>query len=244
MKLAIISDIHGNMEALKEVLYDIEKSCVDATICLGDMVGYGPEPEEVIQAITTNSIPTIMGNHELAIIDNKYLDWFNPLARQSIQKSIPMLSENSMNYIADLDVVIIQNGARFVHGFPPDSVITYLFQIERSAFCSVFESIEERLCFVGHTHKLEIVSYANGVVIRAPLKEGIAKLHQDKRYIINVGSVGQPRDGSNQACYLIYDEKERIASLRRLPYDYKKTQEKMKKRGFPQFLIDRLAVGR
>ena len=96
MRLAIISDIHGNMDALDEVFADIDKSNVSATICLGDMVGYGPEPEAVVQAICQREIPTLMGNHELSILDPKYLSWFNPLARLSIQKTIPMLSENSL----------------------------------------------------------------------------------------------------------------------------------------------------
>jgi predicted phosphodiesterase len=240
MKLAIISDIHGNMEALNEVLIDIDKRHVDAMICLGDMVGYGPEPEEVIRTIIEREIPTIMGNHELAIIDTKYLEWFNPLARLSIRKTIPMLSEVSMDYIADLAVVAIKNGARFVHGFPPDSVITYLFQIEEPAFCSTFEALEEDLCFVGHTHKLEIVSYGGGVVIRAPLKEGIAKLHRDKKYIINVGSVGQPRDGNNNAKYMIWDTTENSIELRFVPYHIAQVTNKIIEAGLPEAHAERL----
>lgn len=240
MKLAIISDIHGNMEALGEVLIDIDKHHADAMICLGDMVGYGPEPEEVIQTIIERDIPTIMGNHELSIIDTTYLDWFNPLARQSIQKTIPMLSEVSMNYIAQLDVVATQNGARFVHGFPPDSVITYLFQIEEPAFCATFETLEEDLCFIGHTHKLEIVSYSSGAVIRAPLKEGIVKLHRDKKYIVNVGSVGQPRDGNNNAKYMIWDTTENSIEIRFVPYHIAKVTNKIIEAGLPEAHAERL----
>ena len=240
MKLALISDIHGNMEALNEVLIDIDKHPVDSVICLGDMVGYGPEPEEVIQAIIEREIPTIMGNHELALIDTKYLDWFNPLARQSIRKTIPMLSEVSMDYIADLDVFAIQNSARFVHGFPPDSVITYLFQIEESAFCNTFETLKEDLCFVGHTHKLEIVSYGGGAVIRSPLKQGVAKLHRDKKYIINVGSVGQPRDGNNNAKYMIWDTTENSIEIRFVPYHIAKVTNKIVEAGLPEAHAERL----
>ena len=95
------------MDALDEVLADIDKSNVSATICLGDMVGYGPEPEAVVQAICQRDIPTLMGNHELSILDPKYLSWFNPLARLSIQKTIPMLSENSLRFIANLKTFVL-----------------------------------------------------------------------------------------------------------------------------------------
>ena len=130
MKIAVISDIHGNMEALREVFDDIEKSEVDSIICLGDMVGYGPEPEAVVQWIISHNIPTIMGNHELAVIDPTYLEWFNPAARQSILTIIPWLSEESMAFISGLETSMTLHSGRFVHGFPPDSIITYLFQID------------------------------------------------------------------------------------------------------------------
>ena len=94
MKIAILSDIHANLEAFNEVLADIAKSNVDSSICLGDMIGYGPDPEAVVTKIRSLEIPTIMGNHELAIVDPRYLEWFNPLARESIQKTVPMLSRS------------------------------------------------------------------------------------------------------------------------------------------------------
>ena len=103
MRIAVISDIHGNMEALQQVSFDIEKSNVDTIVCLGDMVGYGPEPEQVVQWIMSRNIPTIMGNHELALIDPTYLELFNPAARKSIQTIIPWLSEESMAFISELE---------------------------------------------------------------------------------------------------------------------------------------------
>jgi len=240
MRLAIISDIHGNMDALNEVLADIDKSNVNLTICLGDMVGYGPEPEEVIQTICQRKIPTLMGNHELSILDPKYLSWFNPLARLSIQKTIPMLSEKSLAYIANLKTFASQKQTRFVHGFPPDSVITYLFQIEEAAFCSVFEAMKENLCFVGHTHKLEFVSYKAGAVIRAPLIKGVMQLRKEKKYIINVGSVGQPRDGNNNAKYTIWDETENLIQVKFVPYHIAKVTNKIIEAGLPDAHAERL----
>jgi len=240
MKLAIISDIHGNLDALDEVLADADKSNVDGIICLGDLVGYGPEPEAVIQTIRDRKIPTLLGNHELSVLDPKYLSWFNPLARESIQKTIPMLSQESMDYIAGLKTAAIKNNARFVHGFPPDSVITYLFQIEEPAFGSIFEEMHEQLCFVGHTHKLEFVSYRKGTVIRAPLIKGVMQLRQEKKYIINVGSVGQPRDGNNNAKYTIWDNTENLVQVKFIPYHIARVTNKIIDAGLPDAHAERL----
>ena len=240
MRLAIISDIHGNMDALEEVLADIDKSNVNATICLGDMVGYGPEPEAVIQAIRRLNITTLLGNHELSILDPKYLSWFNPLARLSIEKTIPMLSDKSLAFIGNLKTFVSQKQARFVHGFPPDSVITYLFQIEEAAFCSAFESMTENLCFVGHTHKLEFVSYRDGAVIRAPLIKGVMQLRKEKKYIINVGSVGQPRDGDKTAKYAIWDKTENLIQVKFIPYHIAKVTNKIIEAGLPDAHAERL----
>lgn len=240
MKIALISDIHSNMDALDEVLADIDKSNVNATLCLGDLVGYGPDPEAVIQTIRKRKIPTLLGNHELSILDKKYLAWFNPLARESIQKTIPMLSEESLAFIADLKTYVSKYEARFVHGFPPDSVITYLFQIEEPAFLSVFESMQERLCFVGHTHKLEFVSYGSGTVMRAPLTKGAMQLRKEKKYIINVGSVGQPRDGNNNAKYLIWDVDEHVIQVKFIPYHIARVTNKIIEAGLPDAHAERL----
>jgi len=240
MKLAIISDIHGNMDALEEVLADIDKSDVDNILCLGDLVGYGPEPEAVVQTIRDRNIPTLLGNHELSIVDPKYLSWFNPLARESIQKTIPMLSQASLDFIADLKPFCIQHNARFVHGFPPDSVITYLFQIEEPAFGRVFETMAEDLCFVGHTHKLEFVSYRAGTVIKAPLVKGVMQLRKEKKYIINVGSVGQPRDGNNTAKYAIWDNTKNRITVKFIPYHIARVTNKIIEAGLPDAHAERL----
>jgi len=240
MKISIISDIHGNLEAFNEVLADIKKIGTDASICLGDMIGYGPDPEEVVSIIRELEIPTIMGNHELIIVDPKYIEWFNPLARESILKTLPMLSKGSVDYISGLKTYAIHHGARFVHGVPPDSVITYLFQIEEPVFCDIFEKMKEKICFVGHTHKLEIVSYSGGAVIRAPLKKGCLHLHADKKYIVNVGSVGQPRDGNNNAKYLIWDTAKNTIEVKYIPYHIARVTNKIIEAGLPEAHAERL----
>lgn len=240
MKIAILSDIHANLEAFNEVLADIAKSNVDSSICLGDMIGYGPDPEAVVTKIRSLEIPTIMGNHELAIVDPRYLEWFNPLARESIQKTVPMLSRASVEFITGLQRYTVRNEARFVHGFPPDSVITYLFQIEEPAFCNIFEKMEQSLCFVGHTHKMEIVSFGGGVVMRGPLKKGKIALSTAKKHIINVGSVGQPRDGNNNAKYVIWDTMDQTIEIKYIPYHIARVTNKIIEAGLPESHAHRL----
>ena len=240
MKIAVISDIHGNMEALREVFDDIEKSKVGAIICLGDMVGYGPEPEAVLKWIISHKIPTIMGNHELAVIDSTYLEWFNPAARQSILTIIPWLSEESMAFISGLETSMTIQSGRFVHGFPPDSIVTYLFQIDNDGLVDAFRNMKEKICFVGHTHKMTIVSYDGKDLIKAPLTEGLVTLYKDRQYIINNGSVGQPRDGNNSAKYLIWDVAEHSVDIRFVPYHIAKVTNKIVEAGLPEAHADRL----
>jgi len=209
-------------------------------VCLGDMIGYGPEPEAVVQLIKSRGIPTIMGNHELAVIDPSYLKWFNPAARQSILTTIPWLSEDSMDFIARLKPFITMHGSRFVHGFPPDSVIIYLFQIDDKGLLSALKKLDEKICFVGHTHKMAIASHDGDTVIRAPLERGPVTLSADKTYIINTGSVGQPRDGDNSAKYLIWDLDDHSVDVRFVPYHIARVSNKIVEAGLPEVHAARL----
>ena len=240
MRIAVISDIHGNMDALKEVFSDIEKSGADAIVCLGDMVGYGPEPEAVVQSIISRDIPTIMGNHEQAVIDPAYLEWFNPAARKSILTILPWLSAESMEFIAGLESKMIMHGGRFVHGFPPDSVMTYLFQMDDAGLVEAFRGLKEKICFVGHTHKLSMVSFDGKDLVKANLGQGLVTLYPDRQYIINNGSVGQPRDGNNSAKYLIWDLGKNSVDVRFVPYHIAKVTNKIIEAGLPEAHANRL----
>lgn len=240
MKRAIISDIHGNMAALEMVFKDIEDSAVDEIVCLGDCIGYGPEPEQVVSEIRRRQIPTIIGNHELATFKKNHLEWFNPLARNSLEKSMAMLSPESLEYIKHLPSSQVIGDHRYVHGYPPESARTYLFQKAPFQLIKTFNSMAERICFVGHTHDLEIIQFDGRQVERWPLVEGPRQLDPAFRYIINVGSVGQPRDGNNQAKYLIVEpERDRI-DVRFVEYDIASTVAKIKAAGMPEAHARRL----
>jgi predicted phosphodiesterase len=240
MRLGIISDIHGNLEAFKQVLADIDQSELDGVACLGDNIGYGPEPEDVVNLIRKRNIPSIMGNHELVIVDPRYLDWMSPIARRSLLLTQDLLSSDTIHYIHGLRSSMTFHGALCVHGCPPESITTYLFELSTVQLIPLFLAMKEEICFVGHTHELEIVRFNRGEVTRVPLQEGPTTLQEGQKYIINVGSVGQPRDGNNNAKYVIWDTSSQRIETRFIPYNIAATANKILELGFPGFNAARL----
>jgi len=240
MRLAIFSDTHGNYDAFDQVLQDIDTCSVDAVISLGDNIGYGPESDRVIKKLKALNIPSVQGNHELALNDEEYLNWFNPAARKSLIKTRGSLSKTSIRYISQFEPVITSYDCRFVHGFPPDSPLIYMFQVSESRKQEVFEEMAEKLCFIGHTHTLEIIGYDGKNIKYEELPEGLSLLDPEKKYIIAIGSVGQPRDSSNCAKYVIWDSLDNSLDVRFLAYDIESVVQKIKAAGLPQEHAKRL----
>ena len=240
MRLAIFSDTHGNYDAFEQVIKDIETSDVDAVISLGDNIGYGPESERVLKKIKALNIPSVQGNHELAVNDDEYLNWFNPAARKSLIKTLNLLSKSSIRHLSQFEPFITSYGCRFVHGFPPDSPLIYMYQVSEDSKQVVFEEMAERLCFIGHTHTLEIIGYDGKDIQYEELPEGLSRLDPEKKYIINIGSVGQPRDSSNNAKYVIWDSLEDSLDVRFLSYDIAAVVKKIKAAGLPKEHAQRL----
>jgi len=234
MRIAIISDIHANLEAFESVLADIDTARIDSIICLGDTIGYGPNPESSVTLLREKAIPSVIGNHEKAIIDFRFLRGFNPVARESLEKTSGMLSEDTLRFLDALDTSIVAYGCRFVHGFPLDSPMTYLFQVSDAKLRRTFAKMPERLCFVGHTHLLECVEWDGSIALVSELTRRTYPLNPDRSYIINVGSVGQPRDGDNNAKYAILDTKEESVELRFVPYNIAAVAEKIIAKGLPK----------
>ena len=234
MKTAIISDIHGNATALEAVLKDIDTCVVDTVISLGDNIGYGPEPEKVIKILSSRKIPSVTGNHELGVTRPNFLPLFNPVARKSIEMTLDMLSENSISLIKKFPNVIVKDDLRFVHGFPPESPTKYLFELTDEEITDTLLQMVERYCFIGHTHDLEILILEKDRLVRLPLEEGIFPLDPKNKYLINSGSVGQPRDGNSQAKYLIWDSETSVLSVRYITYNISDTVKKIYKAGLPE----------
>jgi len=240
MRLAIISDIHSNTDALLKVLSDAVESFVDEIICLGDVIGYGPEPNEAIHAINERDIPTVIGNHELGVVRKDYLKLLNPVAYQSLLINMDMLSEESWAFIKKLETSLVFYNSRFVHGFPPDSPTIYMFEPDEEGMCEAFGKYGERLCFTGHTHRLEFIEYDGNAVTCSHLSKGLTVLCRNKRYIINAGSVGQPRDGDKHAKYLIWDTKDDTIEVKYVPYDIDLVVNKIIISGLPEVNARRL----
>jgi diadenosine tetraphosphatase ApaH/serine/threonine PP2A family protein phosphatase len=169
----------------------------------------------------------------LAVIKPKYLDWFNPIARESLEKTIKLLSDESIRYISKQNSHLVSFGCRFVHGFPPDSALLYMFQVSDNRKKQIFDKLDERICFIGHTHILEKISYDGNTVKYNPLNKGINRLSEDHKYILNIGSVGQPRDGDNRAKYVIWDSSDDIIEVKYIPYDIATTVKKIRAAGLP-----------
>jgi diadenosine tetraphosphatase ApaH/serine/threonine PP2A family protein phosphatase len=233
MKIAVLSDIHGNMDALEQVLADIDGRGVASVLSLGDNIGYGAEPERVVQALMARGIPSVLGNHELAAKKPGFLGWFNPTARTSLTMTLRMLSAESMAFIAGLPNFRVIHGCRLVHGFPPDSPTLYLFQVSPEVQQKTLRDLPERICFVGHTHVLGLIRHDGRTLADVAFKEGANRLDPVMQYLVNIGSVGQPRDGDPRAKYVIWDPAESTLEIRCVPYDARAAAAKIIAAGMP-----------
>jgi diadenosine tetraphosphatase ApaH/serine/threonine PP2A family protein phosphatase len=240
VRIVVLSDVHGNMDAFQKVLEDIERSQADAVFCLGDSIGYGAEPEQVVQALRRQGIPSVLGNHEWAALDPAFLGWFNPSARESLLKTFTLLSDASRDFLQGLPRHISTHGCRFVHGFPPDSPTRYLFQVENRRRRAVLDALPEQLFFVGHTHLLDIVAYDGCELTEVHFQAGPIALHPELKYLINIGAVGQPRDGDPRAKYVIWDSAARLLEIRRVAYDAQAAAAKIRAAGLPETHARRL----
>lgn len=240
MRVAVISDIHGNFDALTAVLDDIDQSRVAAVFCLGDCIGYGAEPDRVIRELFDRGIPTTLGNHELAVLKRDHLARFNPMAKASLIKTISMLSEKTLEIIRGLPAVITSHNARFVHGFPPDAVTTYSFEYSPEDMRRILGSLTEPISFFGHTHELNIISYDGRTLTEEALETKTRCIETGCRYAVNVGSVGQPRDGNNKAKYVIWDKDFATIEVKFVAYDIAAAVNKIIAAGLPEVHANRL----
>jgi len=240
MRLAIISDVHGNLEALGAVWADMQELGVDKVYCLGDSVGYGPDPQAVVDELAARGVAGVMGNHELGLTDDASLEWFNSQARAALETTRGLLKPATLASFADLPRHLSVHGLRLVHGLPPDSPLTYLFEASDTELVRVMSGLEEEISLVGHTHELGLVRLKARRVEHQPLQEGRTELTRDARWLINVGAVGQPRDGDPRAKYVVVEPGEGWVELRRVAYDAEPTKAKILARGLSPIYADRL----
>lgn len=242
MKYFIFSDIHGNLEALEAILEAYSKLTECIPICLGDIVGYGPNPRECIQTIRDRNILSLVGNHDHAAIEEMDISYFNPYAKEAVLWTRSILTESDLDFLRSLPVIRSIGNLTLVHATPCDPESwNYLFTLFDAQ--NNFKCFDTQICFVGHSHQpIIIVQKPSGECWVHP--HTAIGVKDDHRLIVNVGSVGQPRDGNRDAAYALYDDDEGTIEVHRVRYEIRKTQEKMKRHGLPDYLIERLELGR
>ncbi len=246
MKIAVISDIHGNLEALTATLKDIYTRQIEMIICLGDIVGYGPNPNECIHLIMDHAHHTVMGNHDSAVFNPLMAQDFNENARIAIEWANQELSREARRFLRTLPMVHKDNFFTAVHSTPYDSHLWYyISSLEDAKFN--FNFFNTQFCFIGHTHIPGLISLNvpkdELSIIKAGGPLDLSNL-KDNRFIINVGSIGQPRDRNPESCYLTLDTETLEICFPRVPYDIDTYQQKMREIDMPQFLISRVKEGR
>jgi predicted phosphodiesterase len=237
----VLADIHANLAALEAVLEDIRAEEVSDIVTLGDNIGYGPDPDEVTQELIKLQVVTIQGNHEYALLNPIYYFRMNPVAERSLDLTKALLSEKSMAYALGLQQVRIHHGARLVHGCPPKSQTAYLFSPSRNMLEKLFSSFPEQICFYGHTHIMTFFEEGKDPDQAHTVSPSTLSLESDRKYIINPGSVGQPRDlFNNHAKYIIWDRELGSITFRDVKYDVMKTVNKLRLLDFPPSNATRL----
>ena len=243
MKIALVSDIHANIVALEEVWRDIDKQRIDRIVCLGDIVGYGPDPNPCVADIESRCEITIMGNHDEAALGRIDTGYFNEYARMATDWTANQLTDQAKEFLAGLPLSEAYGPLRLVHASPLDpDAWTYILTLHEAD--AQFTAFEEQFCFIGHSHMPLILEEAEqGTKIFSFEDNENVVLSGDKRYIINVGSVGQPRDRDPRASYALFDTDTLTVCVRRLPYDVGEVQRRIMDAGLPSFLASRLAHG-
>ncbi|MCX8031505.1 MAG: metallophosphatase family protein [Thermodesulfovibrionales bacterium] len=241
MVYAIISDVHSNLEALQAVLEDLKKRAIKELYFLGDAVGYGPDPDECLKILESECLVQIAGNHDKAVLGEISTKNFNLYARKAIEWTQEKINSQSLSLLKKYNLYqsISSKDIFLVHATPknPDHW-TYLQTLAEAD--ENFNCFNQKICFIGHTHRPFIVEKKPSTEL-VVYNKNIIELSEGSRYIVNVGSIGQPRDGDPRACYCIYNDG--IIEFHRIAYEIKITQKKMLDYSLPDYLIERLSYG-
>ena len=242
MRYAIIADIHANLAAFTAVLSDIEhKGDVDEIWCLGDIVGYGPDPSQCIELLRRYKHICVAGNHDWASTGKVDTSYFNPYAAEACKWTGRQLSQDDIEYLNNLPLTIEKEDFLIVHGSPMEPIWEYI--ISNSIALRNFAFFQSPFCLVGHSHVPVIFKDEGESCSSIQFLPNIGMVLSESRMIINPGGVGQPRDGDARASYAIYDSESRVIRLYRIPYDIGATQDKMMQAGLPVHLVTRLKYG-
>lgn len=240
MRFAIFGDIHANLEALEAVLADSDRNSCTHYVCLGDIVGYNANPHECVEIVRAMECPVVKGNHDEQASISADLSGFNPLAEEAINWTRQNLTAEDKKWLTELKLIRQVRDFTIVHS-TLDTPHKWGYVFNQLDATASFNYQHTQLCFYGHTHAPRL--YVRDQSVRAvPFDKH--RIEQGKKYFINVGSVGQPRDGDWHAAYAIYDVERQYIELRRIEYDIYTAQDKIVEAGLPQRLADRLAMGK
>ena len=246
MRYLIVSDLHANLEALHAVL-EQAAGAWDRAICCGDLVGYGADPNAMVDWVRATCQTVVRGNHDRASTGQDDLEWFNPVARAAALWTLQTLSQENADYIRELPRgPLMVEGFQVVHGSPFDEDEYVIAANEAS---NAFNYLENRLAFFGHTHVQGGFIWNQSrveTILRPPADAEFEVMDIDAEcaYMINPGSVGQPRDGDPRAAYALFDSEAKQVTYCRTEYDVAAAQRKIHEAGLPPILADRLLVGR
>jgi len=239
MRTLVLSDIHGNKEALDAVIADA--GVVDQIWCLGDIVGYGPEPAACLAWVRAHCDIVLSGNHDYAAFEPSVVRDFNPNAARAADWTRAQLSPEEVAYLRSLPSLIEAAGVTLAHASPADPIWTYILSVIDAR--DAFSAFSGALCFVGHTHVAACYAEAEGVIEHLSFVNDEPFSLVGGRFIINPGSVGQPRDRDPRAAYLWYDDASESVVWKRVAYDIGCVQTKILAAGLPDRLASRLALG-
>jgi predicted phosphodiesterase len=241
MRIAVISDIHANLHALQAVLVAIARENVDEIWCLGDLVGYGPRPNECVARVREHAAVCLVGNHDLAVVERIDLGLFMGPAGSAARWTQGVLDDDSRSFLLALQPTAHGEGVALAHGSPRDPVWEYI--LSGPAAEAAFAATPEPLVLVGHSHVALAIALDERGVSGGTAEAGTEVELPGARHLLNPGSVGQPRDGDPRAAWLVIDTVERRATFRRTGYPIELTQSEMRERGLPEVLAARLAHG-
>ena len=240
MKYAVIADIHANLEAFEVVLQDTRDQKCTHYCCVGDVVGYNANPKECLDIVRSMNIPCVKGNHDEYCSSDEHLEDFNPAAAEAVNWTRKQLTPEDRQWLRDLRYTRMVTSFTIVHA-TLDGPQRWGYVFDKLAAAASFTYQNTAICFFGHTHVP--VAFMRDNMVRGGTYSKF-KTEPGKKYFVNVGAVGQPRDGNPKAAYVVYDVFESSIELRRLDYDIPKAQAKIRAAGLPERLAERLDYGK